>query len=472
MNRRHFLRGLGGIAVGLPLLEGLQPKIARGAPNGFPKRLVVFFTCNGVNMSGFFPSTPFGALSAASFGADRSLKALAPWANKLLIPRGLHMVPRGYGRDPGPGDDHAKGMGCKLTAAPLIDAGNKYASGISIDQLVAQKLNPSGRSALNLQVGFAGGDGLGIISYKGPGQPVKAEPNPRTAFEDLMGVSTTTDPTVANRLKVRKESVLDLVKGDMDRLKLAPLSVADKQKLDMHFSYIRSVETGTMMPGTTAPSCGLPTETVNALKALNGGTVQQDGEYRKVGRLHLDVMAIALACGSTRSATILWGRGSGGPIFRWDGMSHDFNHHKLSHGTTLDNGGAAVAGYEKMLFDIDAWHATQYAYLLERMSSYQEGSGTLLDNSAVLWANELSDGKEHNYMDQPIVIAGSAGGYLKQGQYIKVTAQTNPKNDVDAPHNQLLTTLLNAVGVKADDGGPVTNFGKAGKAGEITALKA
>jgi hypothetical protein len=77
-------------------------------------------------------------------------------------------------------------------------------------------------------------------------------------------------------------------------------------------------------------------------------------------------------------------------------------------------------------------------------------------------------------MDLPNVIAGSAGGYFKQGQYLKLVNGNNTANDTDAPSNMLLTTLANAVGAKKADGSPITNFGSAptGKAGELTALKA
>jgi hypothetical protein len=467
VNRRSFLRGLGGIAVGLPLLESLGARSGRAAPITYPKRLVVFFTCNGAHLDRFFPKTPYGALTAESFAG--SLKPLASFKDKLLIPRGLHMVPRGFNRDGTPGDDHAKGMGHKLTAQPLVDNTNKYAAGISIDQEAANQINPKGRSAMTLMVGGASTDGLGVISYKGRGEPVRGEPNPRIAFDDLMGVPIG-DPAAAARLKLRRESVLDAVKQDFDRLKRAPLSKADLVKLDAHFTLIRQTELG--MDSIGLPACTLPSATAGEIATIDPTKVKSDAEFKRMGRLQMDVMAIALACGSTNVASLQWGGGAGGPVFRWDGMSHIYNHHKLSHGTTLDNGGDAVAGYEDMIAAIDNWYAQQFAYLLTRLSSYTEGSGTLLDNSVVVWGNELSDGKDHDFRDLPFVLAGSAGGYFKTGQYVKVTKQADPKNDVDAPHNMLLTTLLNSVGCKGPDGMPLATFGSAGKPGEIVELKA
>jgi hypothetical protein len=81
--------------------------------------------------------------------------------------------------------------------------------------------------------------------------------------------------------------------------------------------------------------------------------------------------------------------------------------------------------------------------------------------------NELSHGKAHDFRDMPYVIAGSCDGYFKQGEYIRLSG-AETRGDRDAPHNKLLTTLLNAVGV------PSTRFGSAefGAEGEFDLLKA
>ena len=115
MNRRHFLRGLGGIAVALPFLESFQPRKARAADP--PKRLAIFFCCNGINPGKFWPVTDYGALTAASF-AGTGLAPLSDYAPKLLMPRGIHLVPRGWGSDPAGGDDHAKVVGHRLHGRP------------------------------------------------------------------------------------------------------------------------------------------------------------------------------------------------------------------------------------------------------------------------------------------------------------------------------------------------------------------
>ena len=130
--------------------------------------------------------------------------------------------------------------------------------------------------------------------------------------------------------------------------------------------------------------------------------------------------------------------------------------------------------WKSALFNIDTWYMKRFKTLLDRLSAYAEPGGSVLDNSAVCYMNDMSDGLAHMWMDLPTIVAGSAGGYFKQGQYLKLTKGTNLINDTDAPSNMMLTTLANAVGAKQADGTPFTNFGSSpsGKPGELTALKA
>lgn len=459
-SRRRFLRGLGGVALGLPFLEALAPRRARGQALA-PRRFAVFFECNGINMSRFWPST-YGGLTSSSFASEQALYPLREHASKLLIPRGIHMVPRGFRWDNTAGCDHSMGMGQKLTAAPLQDTGDLYASAISVDQEMAKRINPGGRSPLNLRVGPHRTGVLGSISYTGPGQPAVAENNPFLAYQDFVGL-TNVDQSVRSRITERRQSVLDLVAEDFTELKNAGLSKADKDKLDMHFTAVRDVEVGMGAAGLLG--CNFPSDVTSDLMLLDPDTISRDAEFKRVGQLQMQVMAMAFACDYTRVATLQWGNGSGGPTYTWDGMSHQYNHHKLSHGTTRDDGGEGVVGYENMIHDIDRWHAEQFKYLLDLLDGYDEGGSSVLDNSAIVWANELSDGKDHDFRDLPFVIAGSCGGYLKTGEYLKVTAQDNTRNDTDAPHNKLLTTFLNAVGARQPDGSPYTNFGSYGEPG-------
>jgi len=472
MRRRTFLRGAGGVAVALPLLESLGWRRFTGtasAAMGTQRRLLVFFTCNGANLETFYPATDYGPLTAQSFPDSCALSPLRDHASRLLIPRGIYMAPRGFGWDDyaKAGDDHAKGMGHKLTGQPLLD-GTLFAAGPSVDQYAAQRVNPGGKPALTAMVGYRANNQLGYVSFSGSNSPVTGENNPWLIYQDLMGIGDIGEEAKA-KIAARRQSVLDLVEDDFSQLK--SLSKEDALKVEMHLDSIRDLELE--MAGSGLIACSLDPARAAEIEALNPDTVATDAEFKRIGRMQMDIMAMALACGATHVGSLQWGSGAGGPIFTWDGMAHQYNHHKLSHGNTKDDdSGEAVVGYLDLLTQIDRWYAEQYRYLLDRLAAYTEGDSTVLDNSAVVWANELADGKGHTFFDLPWVIAGSAAGYLKQGQYVKMW-ESGVTDFNTAPHNRLLITLLNAVGVTAQGGGPVTEFGHAQLAkGEFMQLRA
>ena len=147
-----------------------------------------------------------------------------------------------------------------------------------------------------------------------------------------------------------------------------------------------------------------------------------------------------------------------------------------------------------MIGTVDGWYAQQFAHLVGRLDSFQEGNGTVLDNSATVWFQEMSDGNAQNLNNLPILQAGSCGGYFKVGQAVNVeggksdltqghsdedcvNGQT-PSNQLDSwgtpadvatqPINKYYCNLMNALGVKAGADGyptiggslPVTKFGK------------
>jgi hypothetical protein len=210
LRRRRFLQGFGGTLVGLPFLEALAPKKADAAASVI-KRFGVFFACNGVNMARWFPTGNYGALTAAQLTGTAN-EVLTPHVSKLLVPRGIHMSPRGFDRDGGGGDDHGKGMAHKLTAQ-FADSEDWLALGPSVDQVIAQTAN-AGRPPMTLLVGRQGTyRGLGYISYTGPGEAVAGINNPWNAYADFMNLNSDDPDTqaAAQRIVQRRQSVLDLV---------------------------------------------------------------------------------------------------------------------------------------------------------------------------------------------------------------------------------------------------------------------
>jgi hypothetical protein len=477
-DRRRFLKGAFGVTVALPFLETLAPRVARAAAAP-PKRLVVFFTCNGVNMDTWFPKTAPGPLTATSW-TGQATEPLNKYYNKILIPTGVNMSPGGlwYGdaQTNVQGGDHGCGMISKLTCAQAIvgpggGSEKNRASGASLDQVAAASINPAGRTALTLGVCVTGNDSVSYSTYSASGVPAPPITNPWNAYRDMVAATPAAAAGV-DRTALRRKSVLDLVSAEKDALKQKGLSTADQQKLDQHYTAIRDFEVATQQAGLVA--CRLP-DNGAAMQALTNPT--DYANFPTVGKLQMDLMAIALACDYTRVTSIQWGEGSRGPVFKWDGINHTYAHHPLSHHATndADSNTLDAASAAAMVTQIDNWYAKQYVALLDRMAAYTEPGGTMLDNSVVVWANELSDGLGHSGINLPFAIAGSGSGYLKNGVQVHLTEkQTNipaDRWDQGAPHNKLFTTLLNAVGVRDAGGNPLTMFGLDGNTGEYTELK-
>jgi hypothetical protein len=160
-------------------------------------------------------------------------------------------------------------------------------------------------------------------------------------------------------------------------------------------------------------------------------------------------------------------------------MAFTHDHHGLSHRTGDNSVGGAcgVTGVLDQINQIDQWLAGKFAKLVGLLDGIQEGGGTLLDNTATMWLSELSDGAAHNINNLPILIAGGAGGYLKQGAAVNVESTKDISNGSstsscqnggqigntgstggNVPINKLYVTLMNAVGC-TDNGAKVTKFG-------------
>jgi hypothetical protein len=109
---------------------------------------------------------------------------------------------------------------------------------------------------------------------------------------------------------------------------------------------------------------------------------------------------------------------------------------------------------------IDQIRLNTFKYLLDRWSTYSTPNGPLLDNAFAMWTSHVAAGPSHSFHNLPIIIAGSGGGYLKQGQYVDAGGVTNGK---------LFNTLITASGGRSG-GGAYTGF--AGQSSGISQMVA
>jgi hypothetical protein len=193
----------------------------------------------------------------------------------------------------------------------------------------------------------------------------------------------------------------------------------------------------------------------------------------------LNLIALTMVCDNNRSIVMQWPSFT---TFNFEPLNHTIDHHGLSHRVgSAATSGTCVSGVLDRINEIDQWYAGRFAQLVGLLDSIKEGDRTLLDNTACMWLPELADGNAHNNNNLPIVIAGSAGGYLKQGVSVNVSTDKLVTGDSEAacqtegeevsagagtgsqggnvPLNKLYVTLLNAVGAKTAEGAPYETFG-------------
>jgi hypothetical protein len=436
MTRRSFLRGLGGTAIALPLLSAFgRDALAQGAPgsmsaDGFPKRFIYFFHPNGTIQDDFWPTA---GSTERDFQMSRILTPLEAHRNKLIIPEGINLD--SGGGEFGPGEPHQRGMGTVLTGRPLQEgdfvggdgslAG--WGDGISLDQHLANRIGSS-TPFKSLHLGVRADTTAPTaevrtrISYTGPAQPVPPQNDPLTVFRDLFS-DFETEPAELQAIREQRKSILDAVGQQMEAVNKR-VGARDRQRLESHLAMIRDLEVRLENERVTGEACYAPPEP-DALEPDSEDTMPD------ISRLHIDLMVMALACDLTRVASLQFSNAKNHIRFPWLDSLGDG--HQLSHA-----GPSNDAAHEEWV-QRDQWFASQFAYLLTKLDSIQEGDGTMLDNTVVLWINELSQGNTHSHINMPFVMAGSAGGYFDTGRYIQYD---------NASHSDLLVSIQNAFGIE------------------------
>ncbi len=468
INRRAFLRGTGTVAIGLPFLEGLPDRSAWAA-NSAPVFSFFIVGANGVVGDRFWPAS--GALSAQSM-AGKSVEPMAAFADRLLFIKGLK-YPGGSPANCG----HAQGYVQAITGVSPGSGGNSSTSGgPSADYVISQALNPSGTDALTLYSGTHQGAFIAErVSFSSGNTAARpAQLNPYETYKKLVGLAGgdttsggdpgTGTPSMADDILVRKQSVNDLVLEDFNSL-LAnqALSAEDKRRLNNHLEGVRQLETNMMATGETineineampAPSGGGCSPTVPSQSALDafkdGVRFQRESHMiEDLVKLHGETVALAFACDANRTATLQWGDGTDGTVYDTQATGGYNTFHKISHRTNSDSASGNDAWAKDAHTEIDTIRATTMAHILGVWDQYG-----LWDNSFIYWTNSIADGPSHGFNGLPIVIAGSGGGFFKQGQLIEGNGNNGP----------ILASAITAAGV------PTENFGAGG--GQFTAAHA
>lgn len=410
-SRREFLSKLGVGAAALPFVMNLS-SVAR-ADARRKQRVVFLFSPNGIVPSTFWPKE-----TGENFKLTEILSPLEPYKSKTLILNGVCDKVRGDG------DSHMRGMSCLLTGIELapgnIQGGSDHpagwAKGLSIDQEIKNFLqkDPATRTRFgSLEFGVMvpeRADPWTRWSYAGPNKPVTPIDDPYQMFNKMYG-----------RAKDQKalSSVLDDLTEDLKKISSA-VTPADRKLLEEHASFVREMEIE-LKEAQASAGHRVPT--------IEPGVRKDNDNMPQISKAQIDLMVNAFQADFTRVASLQYTNSVGGARMKWLGINE--GHHAISH-----NSGDPVA--DKDLTKINHWFCQQVAYLAKRLAETPEpgGEGNMLDNTTILWTNELGEGKSHTLDNIPFVLIGGGLGF-KTGRYIKYEK---------VAHNRLLMSLAHGFG--------------------------
>src|SRR5205085_388188 len=154
-------------------------------------------------------------------------------------------------------------------------------------------------------------------------------------------------------------------------------------------------------------------------------------DFREHTRLMCDIIAIAFQTDKTRVATLLLARDLSALYYPF--LQVREGHHSASHANNSD-------AYER----IARFHLSQLAYLATKLDSMPEGSGTVLDNSCLMFLSNMWIGRKHDNTRLPLVLAGGLGGALETGRtldYVKA-------GDENRKMSSLYLSIMDRMGVK------------------------
>jgi len=434
-SRREFLRTLGIGAGAMPFVLNL-PSLAFANQTKRKQRLLVMFSPNGTVPWNFWPDET---------GSDFKLKPIAqplePYKDQLLFLHGVNDKVRGDG------DAHMRGMGCLLTGIELFpgniqggsDTPAGWSSGHSIDQEIKTYLQKDAATRTrfgSLEFGVMVPDRADTwtrMVYSGPNKPITPIDNPYQMFSKLYGRKK--DNAVL-------ASVLDDLNADLKKVAGA-VSTEDRRLLDEHATFVREMEAELKADAKSAAIA-------HKVPVMEPGIKEENDNMPKISKMQIELIVNSFLADFTRVATYQITNSVGGAAMRWLGI--DEGHHALSH-----EGDKNEKAQEK-LTKINTWYCEQLAYLCKRLKETPEpgGQGSLLDNTTIVWTNELGQGNSHTLNNIPWLLVGG-GLNFNMGRSLKYKG---------VPHNRLLLSLAHGFGHhitafgKKDysDGGPLSDL--------------
>jgi Protein of unknown function (DUF1552) len=436
IKRRTLLRGA-GVALGLPLLDAMVPAGTALAQTAAvpPRRFFGGFVPHGAAPGYWVPEKEGPLAKELPF----NWQPLEPFRDNLTILTGLHS----RSSEPPPGEtgaDHWVAAAFLCAEKPKKTAGADVRAGHTIDQIIAEKIGqgtllPSVEMSVEDPGSGASNCGEGYscvytntISWSSATTPLPMELNPQVVFERMFGSGSTPEQRVARR--ERNQSILDSINDKIGSLR-REISVPDRSRLDGFTENVREIERRLKIAATATTAAPEDFH-------VPPGIPQSFDEHIK---LMFDLLALAYQADITRVGTLLFARDltnrrypeSESPNQSFHGVSH--------HGENPE----LIAQLSK----INQYHVKMLAYLADRLANTQEGNGTLLDHSLLLYGSNMGNPNQHLHYDVPHVILGGNNGRMKGGRHIAYPTKT-------VPTGNLLLSLLDQFDIHRESFGDST----------------
>ena len=436
INRRALLRGT-GISLGLPLLDAMIPAATALAQTAAaaPSRFFAGFVPHGA-APGYWVPEKEGALPAE---LPYIWKPLEAYRDHLTIMSGLHAT----SSEPPPGEtgaDHWVAAAFLCANKPKKTAGADVYAGLTIDQVIAQKI---GREtllpSLEMSVEDPGsgssncGEGYSCvytntISWASPTTQLTMELNPQVVFERMFGSGSSPEQRIARR--ERNQSILDSVTDKLGSLR-REVSAPDRERLDSFTENVREIERRLQIAASLTTSA--PEDFY-----VPPGIPQSFDEHIK---LMFDLQALAWQADITRVGTMLFARDLTGRVY------------PESEAPTLGFHGGSHHGEDPSLIaelsKVNQYHVKMLAYFVDKLARTEDGDGSLLDHSLLLYGSNMGNPNQHHHYDVPHILIGGNNGKLKGGRHLAYPTKT-------VPTGNLLLSLLDQFDIHMDSFGDST----------------
>lgn len=433
LSRRTVLRGASGAAFSLPLLQAMLGRGARAQSAKPPRRIVFILTPGGFVLNRWKCAIP--GTQARSFTLSPVLSEFSALRQKSLFIEGVPLTSAKDTRTCAAG--HPQGTSAVFTGA-FAGPGSNYGGNQtctvgppeyeSVDQLLARTVGQQTRFPAVYVGAHSLGDSVAKRVFYGRNQTVMAlQQNPAGLYKTLFSNFTNTAQVEAQRRLEERQFALGQVVEQYKSLR-CQVGSADRQRLDQHMEELSALSKRLGLTGASGGACKEP--------AAPSSSTSTFSTLPSVVASQVDLIAMALACDLTRVVgfNIHAPDMDGSGVYSW--LGHDRIWHQITHleGPTPED------NIEKT----NRWYAQQVLALASKLNGMLEADGsTVLDNTAIVWVSEVSQGWTHSSTDMPWAIIGGGQGYFDTGKYIKFANTQNER------HNRLLVHFLHYMGVEA-----------------------